>query len=263
MLSPGVELEEVSIGMNRPPCHLCRLGRRGYRDAWALQQSLAEQRLAGEIPDTLLLLEHPPTLTLGRAAKTEHIVASAERLAQEGITIVETDRGGDVTYHGPGQLVGYPILNLQATPHSPDLHRYLRHLEETLIRVLAAFAVPAGRLPGYTGVWTRLDTPAPEKIAAIGIKTRHWITQHGFALNIDPDLSHFDLIVPCGIHEYHVTSLSRLLGRAIPVEEVLPVVESAFGEVFQLALIPRPLLPTVRDEEKKESESAPLRVGEG
>src|SRR5207237_291759 len=153
------------------------------------------------------------------------------------IEVVETDRGGDVTYHGPGQLVGYPILNLRAEPHQPDLHRYLRNLEETLIRTVAEFGIAADRFPGYTGVWIGRDTASPEKIAAIGVKASHWITQHGFALNVNPDLSHFDRIIPCGIHEYGVTSLSHLLGRTITVEEVIEPLLSAFADVFGLDVV--------------------------
>ena len=212
------------------------LGRREYREAWDLQRERAAQRLAGEIPDTLLLLEHPPTLTLGRAADRGHIVAAAERLEREGVAVVESDRGGDVTYHGPGQLVGYPIFNLREAPHQPDLHRYVRNIEETMIRTAAAFGIEAGRFPGYPGVWTGLDTPHPTKIAALGIRLSHWITHHGFALNVQTDLSHFDLIVPCGIHEYGVTSLSRLLDRTVSLAEVLPVVIRAFTEVFALTV---------------------------
>ena len=222
------------------------LGRMEYRAAWEVQRKRAAQRLAGEIPDTLLLLEHPPTLTLGRAADRSHIVAAAERLEREGVAVVESDRGGDVTYHGPGQLVGYPIFNLREAPHQPDLHRYVRAIEETMIRTVAAFGVPAGRFPGYPGVWTGLDTAHPTKIAALGIRLSRWITQHGFALNVQTDLSHFDLIVPCGIHDYGVTSLTRLLGRSVAMPEVLPVVVQAFTEVFGLpvenpALISAPL----------------------
>ena len=210
------------------------LGRIAYRAAWDLQRERAAQRLTGAIPDTLLLLEHPPTLTLGRAADRGHIVAAAERLEREGVAVVESDRGGDVTYHGPGQLVGYPIFNLREAPHQPDLHRYVRNIEETMIRTVAAFGVAAGRFPGYPGVWTGLDTPHPTKIAALGIRLSRWITHHGFALNVQTDLSHFDLIVPCGIHDYGVTSLSRQLGRAVTLPEVLPVVVQAFTEVFDL-----------------------------
>src|SRR5438067_355292 len=147
----------------RPSCRVVWLGCREYRAAWELQQELAAQRLAGAIPDTLLLLEHPPTLTLGRSADAGHVLASSEALEASGIAVVESDRGGDVTYHGPGQLVGYPILHLQEVPHQPDLHAYLRNLEETLIRALAAFGVSAGRFPVNTGVWTGLDKDRPEK----------------------------------------------------------------------------------------------------
>lgn len=208
------------------------LGRMEYRAAWELQRERAARRLAGEIPDTLLLLEHPPTITLGRGAHAEHLIAEPEELARLGVAVVESDRGGDVTYHGPGQLVGYPILNLNEPPHQPDLHLYLRKLEACLIAALADFGVAAGRFSGYTGVWTGLDTPAPTKIAAIGIKASRWITLHGFALNIDPDLSRFDLIVPCGIHDYGVASLRRLLEREISLEEILPVVTAAFRNEF-------------------------------
>src|SRR5579864_6492109 len=129
------------------------LGRRGYREVWDLQRELAARRLEGEIPDTLLLLEHPPTITLGRAAQREHLVATPEQLEREGVTLVESDRGGDVTYHGPGQLVGYPILNLREPPHTADLHGYLRRLEECLIQAVADYGIRADRFPGYTGVW--------------------------------------------------------------------------------------------------------------
>lgn len=212
---------------------VCWLGQRDYQDVWRLQETLAAKRLAGKIADTLLLLEHPPTITLGRGAKPAHIVRSAEQLAQEGVTIIESDRGGDVTYHGPGQLVGYPILNLREPPHIPDLHGYLRLLEETLIQTLRGFDISAERFPGYTGVWTGRHTNAPQKIAAIGIKASRWITQHGFALNIHPDLSHFDWIVPCGITEFGVTSLQEKLQRPIYVEELLEPVAENFHTVFR------------------------------
>lgn len=224
----------TSIG--QPQCDIRWLGTVEYREAWELQQRLAVQRRAGEIPDTLLLLEHPPTLTLGRAAHTEHILAMPEQLTALGIAVVETDRGGDVTYHGPGQLVGYPILNLQEAPHTADLHLYLRKLEETLIQALATFDIPATRFQNHTGVWTGCETTNPAKVAAIGIKATRWITQHGFALNVCPDLAHFDLIVPCGIHDYGVTSIERLLARPITVGDLLPVVEAAFCREFSLVV---------------------------
>jgi lipoyl(octanoyl) transferase len=211
------------------------LGRLEYGAAWRLQQELAAQRLHGEIGDTLLLLEHPPTLTLGRGAHREHLLATPEQLAGENITVVEVDRGGDITYHGPGQLVGYPILNLREPPHKGDLHLYLRDLEETLIRSLDRFGIAASRFPGYTGVWTGMDTPTPRKIVAIGIKFSRWITSHGFALNVCLDLSHFDLIVPCGIRDYGVTSIMQQSGGPVVVEEVVPHVVTAFRDVFGYA----------------------------
>ena len=208
------------------------LGQVEYGAAWAMQEELAAQRLRGEIGDTLLLLEHPPTLTLGRKAQPEHLLASRDELRERGVTVVDVDRGGDITYHGPGQLVGYPILNLREPPHTPDLHLYLRGLEETLIRALAAFDIAAGRFAGYTGVWTQTDTPTPVKIAAMGIKSSRWIVSHGFALNVCPDLAHFEWIVPCGIREYGVTSLSRLLARPVAVADIVPHVVAAFRNVF-------------------------------
>ena len=188
--------------------------------------------MAEEIPDTLLLLEHPPTLTLGRSASWEHILETQAALEAQGFTLVETDRGGDVTYHGEGQLVGYPILNLRDPPHHADMHRYLRDLEETLIQALATLGVTASRFTGYTGVWIDRETPHPRKIAAIGVKASRWITLHGFALNVCTNLEHFSRIVPCGIQNYGVTSLEQVTGRAWSVEEVLPTITEAFQQVF-------------------------------
>ena len=201
-----------------------------------MQNALALQRLHGETSDVLLLLEHPPTLTLGRAAHRENLLADEAELRRQGVSILESDRGGDITYHGPGQLVGYPIMDLREPPHTPDLHNYLRQLEEVLIRTLAHFNLKAGRFPGYTGVWLHLDTAAPVKIAAIGIKVSRWITQHGFALNVAPNLAHFDWIVPCGIQDYGVTSLARELKRDIAIAEVFPILIAAFGEVFDVEM---------------------------
>jgi lipoate-protein ligase B len=219
-------------------CRISWLGRIGYMEAWELQRQLAARRLAGEIPNRLLLLEHPPTITLGRAARREHLLASPEELQRLGVELVETDRGGDITYHGPGQLIGYPILNLQAEPLRPDLHWYLRGLEEMLIHALAGFGVAASRFPGNTGVWVGMGTESPRKIAAIGIRCSRWIVQHGFALNVQPIMSHFGLIVPCGIHDYRVTSLAEELGRDVALEELLPVVTAAFLDVFGLTEAP-------------------------
>ncbi|HLJ55108.1 MAG TPA: lipoyl(octanoyl) transferase LipB [Chthonomonadaceae bacterium] len=204
-----------------------------YAEALDLQIRLGEQRRAGEIPDTLLLLEHPPTITLGRNADRAHVVASAESLDRLGIAVVETDRGGDVTYHGPGQLVGYPILDLARPPHKPDLHRYFRLLEECLIAAIGEFGIAGRRFEGYTGVWVEGEGGAPEKIAAMGIRVSRWITRHGFALNVCPDLEHFRTIVPCGIRDYGVTSMERALGRPVSVEHAVTSVVAAFESAFE------------------------------
>lgn len=215
------------------------LGSIDYASAWQLQRELVQQRREGTIPDTLLLLEHcPPVITLGRAAHREHLLVSSHLLQEMGIQLVETDRGGDITYHGPGQLVGYPILDLRE--HGRDVHLYLRRLEEALIDALRHFGVVAHRKEGFTGVWV-----GEQKIAAIGVKVSHWVTMHGFALNICPDLSHFNLIVPCGIRDKGVTSLQRLLGREVTHEQVIPAVVEAFAQVFNLQPVaaPAPALP--------------------
>lgn len=189
------------------------LGRVAYRDGLQLQYEIAAARASGVVGDTLLLLEHPPTITAGRAASRDHVLASPSVLEERGVELVDTDRGGDVTYHGPGQLVAYPIVSLDA--HGRDLHAYLRALEQAVIEALAELGIEAGRLPPHTGVWVgRL------KIAAIGIKVRRWVTMHGCSLNVGPDLSGFEMIVPCGIRDKGVTSISRQLGRPLEVAEV-------------------------------------------
>lgn len=218
--------------MERPHCEVQWLRKIDYQEAWEIQKACAEQRLNGERPDTLLLLEHPPTLTLGRSAKPENLLATPQELAEEGFALIESDRGGDITYHGDGQLVGYPILNLREAPHNSDLHLYLRNLEEVLIQTLKTWSIKADRFPGYTGVWVDRQTPHPTKIAAIGVKASRWITQHGFALNVTTNLSHFQKIVPCGIRDYGVTSLEQILKRPLALEEVIPPLTKAFGEVF-------------------------------
>jgi lipoyl(octanoyl) transferase len=208
-----------------------RLGVIGYGEGLELQQSLVEQRKAGSIPDQLLLLEHPPVIPLGVKTRSDrgHIVASADSLARQGVEVFETGRGGDVTYHGPGQLVGYPIIDLK--PDRCDVHRYVRDLEEVLIRTAAAFGIDAGRPPGLTGVWVGQD-----KLAAIGVRISRWVTSHGFALNVTTDLSHFDFIIPCGIVGRGVTSIQRLLGRPVPLEDVESAVTDAFLDVFDRSL---------------------------
>jgi len=204
-----------------------RLGNISYEDGLALQARLVDERRAGAIPDTLLLLEHPPVITLGVKTRRgpNHIVASDDALASEGVSVHETGRGGDVTYHGPGQLVGYPILDL--APDRKDVHIYVRDIEEVLIRTAAIFGIEAKRVPGLTGVWVG-PSGNEEKLAAIGIRISRWITSHGFALNVSTNLAHFNLIVPCGIADRQVTSLEKLLGRNVPMDEAERAVEQAF-----------------------------------
>jgi lipoyl(octanoyl) transferase len=204
-----------------------RLGVVSYADALALQQTLVEDRKAGRIPDQLLLLQHPPVITLGVKNRHDrsHIVATEDALEQEGVAVFETGRGGDVTYHGPGQLVGYPIISLK--PDRCDVHRYVRDLEQVLIQTAAAFGVVAGRIPGLTGAWVGDD-----KLAAIGVRISRWVTSHGFAFNVNTDLSHFDLIVPCGIADRGVTSIERLLGHPIQLDRVELAAIEAFLDVF-------------------------------
>ncbi len=181
------------------------LGTRPYGEVLDLQRSLAEDRIAGRVPDTLLLCEHPPVITLGRGTKDASLPIDSESLRRRGIEVFEIERGGDVTYHGPGQLVGYPIIDLQQ--HRQDLHWYLRQLEAMLMGALASCGIAAERREGYTGVWT-----SGRKIASIGIHVRQWVTWHGFALNVTTDLSPFDLIVPCGIPDVVMTSVEKERG---------------------------------------------------
>jgi lipoyl(octanoyl) transferase len=205
-----------------------QLGLVPYSVALDLQRDLARRRITGEIDeDMLLLLEHPPVVTLGRTAKEAHIVSSPERLRARGVEVHEVERGGDVTFHGPGQLVGYPIFDLKR--HRKDLHWYLRQVEEALIVALGNVGIEAQRNSGYTGVWTR-----GRKIASIGVHARDWVTWHGFALNVTTDLSYFDLIVPCGIPEVQMTSVSRELGGDFSMNRMSDIVARAFGHVFTL-----------------------------
>ncbi len=197
------------------------LGRRKYAPVHALQQRIQEARREGRIGDTVLFVEHEPVITLGRSAKEENVLFSAEWLASQGVDLETTGRGGDVTYHGPGQLVGYPILDLK--PDRCDLRRYVRELAELMILVARDHHVEAGTVDGLIGVWVDEDKPAEwataawarrlAKIGAIGVRVSRWVTMHGFALNLDPDLRHFDLIVPCGIREHPVSSIARLVAR--------------------------------------------------
>lgn len=211
------------------------LGLTPYEEALELQRTLAAERISGSIPeDILLLVEHPPVVTLGRSAKSQNLVSSPEYLASRGVELFEVERGGDVTFHGPGQLVGYPIIDLKR--HKLDLHWYLRQVEEALIRTLAAYSIPAERSVGFTGVWTR-----GRKIASIGVHARDWVTWHGFALNVTTDLSYFDLIIPCGIDGVTMTSIAREVDlqdsqlRQPTLQSAGERVSRAFGELFDLA----------------------------
>jgi lipoyl(octanoyl) transferase len=208
----------------------CRfLGRVAYADASRLQERLVEARRAGEAPDTLLLLEHPPVVTLGRGAHVENLLLDEAGLRDRGIELHEAGRGGDVTYHGPGQLVGYPVVALQGERR--DAHRYLRDLEEGLIAAAASFGIRSGRVPGLTGVWA-----GSGKLAAIGVRIgTGWVTSHGFALNVGEDLSGFDAIVPCGIRDRGVTSLSRETGRSFDLEAVAHVAADHVAAALGLA----------------------------
>jgi lipoyl(octanoyl) transferase len=217
-----------------------RLGIVSYADALELQKQLVEDRKAGRIPDQLLLLEHPPVITLGVKARNDrsNILASPATLEDAGVEVFETGRGGDVTYHGPGQLVGYPILDLK--PDRCDVHRYVRDLEEVMIHTAASFGVTATRVPGLTGAWV-----GPDKLAAIGVRIARWVTSHGFAFNVTTNLWHFDFIVPCGIRDRGVTSLETLLGRTVPMVEVEDAAIQGFEQVFNRSAVAVPALGRV------------------
>ncbi|HEY0972413.1 MAG TPA: lipoyl(octanoyl) transferase LipB [Gemmatimonadales bacterium] len=223
--------------MPSPSLWLIDLGLLPYSDALELQRAVARARIAGTVPeDVLLLVEHPPVVTLGRSARGSHLVASRELLAARGVELFEVERGGDVTFHGPGQLVGYPVIDLKR--HRQDLHWYLRQVEEGLIQGLAPFGLAGGRATGYTGVWVDHDEGVKgsgRKLASIGVHARDWVTWHGFALNVETDLSYFDLIVPCGIQGVTMTSVRRELGdRAPAFYEVRDEVARGLAVVFGL-----------------------------
>jgi lipoyl(octanoyl) transferase len=205
-----------------------RLGVVPYAEALEMQKALVEERRAGRIPNLLLLLQHPPVITLGvRKSSRDHVTATGAQLAARGVEVHDTGRGGDVTYHGPGQIVGYPILDLR--PDRCDVHRYVRDLEEVMIRVCADYGITAGRVGGMSGAWV-----GSEKIGAIGVRISRWITSHGFAFNVNTDLQDFQLIVPCGIADRGVTSLRQLLGREPSVSEVEDRFVARFAEVFDM-----------------------------
>lgn len=207
-----------------------RLGRVDYAEAHALQERLQRARIRGAVGDTLLLLEHPPVITLGRGAKEANILLSRELLEARGFTVHEIGRGGDVTYHGPGQIVGYPILDL--SPDRKDVRRYVRDLEELMIRLAGSYGLTAGRVDKLNGTWIE-----DRKIGAVGVRISRWVTMHGFAFNVSTDLSHFGVIVPCGIVGRGVTSLERELGREVAVDEALDHLEAHAADIFDAELI--------------------------
>jgi lipoyl(octanoyl) transferase len=218
-------------------CLVTDLGLISYADASALQQRLAAARKAGAIDDVFLLCEHPHVITLGRNASRANLLASEHVLRQKGIELHSTNRGGDITYHGPGQIVGYPILNLANIKR--DVGWYVRTLEEIMIRASADFGVTSYRVPGKTGIWVHAgDTE--EKLAAIGVHISRWVTSHGFAYNVSTDLRYFDLIIPCGIADRKATSLEKLLFRSVALDEVKPRLTHHLSDLFSLTLRPTP-----------------------
>lgn len=221
--------------------HVYRVGRRRYGQVLDAQVRLRDARIRGEMPDTLLLLEHEPVITLGRSASEAHILASPEMLRAQGIEVFDIGRGGDVTYHGPGQLVGYPILDLK--PDRRDVRRYVSNLEEVMIRVAATHGLTAGRVEGLNGTWIE-----DRKLGAVGVRIRQWVTMHGFALNVSTNLSAFDVIVPCGIRDKAVTSLSMELGGPpLGMDETVETTARVFGEVFDSEIVMHDGLPPEAD----------------
>jgi lipoyl(octanoyl) transferase len=215
------------------PLIICDVGLLSWSDAYALQQRIVAARKAGAIDDVLLFCEHPHVLTLGRNASQKNLLVSENVLRQKNVELRETNRGGDITYHGPGQVVGYPILNLDLICR--DVHWYVRTLEEAMIRASADFGITAYRIPGKTGIWVQPPGNIPEeKLAAIGVHISRWVTSHGFAFNVSTDLRYFDLIIPCGIADRKATSLEKLLHRNVSLEEVKPRLARHLGELFQL-----------------------------
>jgi len=220
-LNRGVTTNQYSP----PGCQVSWLGKVDYRRAFDLQKRIWQNILDHTSSDRLLLLEHPPTLTIGISGKLDNLLVTKEELERQGVSLYFTDRGGDITYHGPGQLVAYPIIDLAV--HGKDIHRYIYNLQEVIIRTLADFSIKARRDTSYVGVWVE-----EEKIAAIGVAVHKWITTHGFALNVNTDLDYFKLINPCGIRDKRVTSVNQLLGGEISILKITDKVAKHFGDVF-------------------------------
>ncbi|MFQ5706137.1 MAG: lipoyl(octanoyl) transferase LipB [bacterium] len=208
---------------------LIKTGLWDYQEAWDFQRERHQARLEGQIPDTLILTEHPHTYTIGKAGGQENLITDEAVLNKQGIAVYRIDRGGNITYHGPGQIVGYPILDLHH--YYLDVHRFLRDLEEVMIRTLAEYGILADRIAGLTGVWVK-----EAKIAAIGVKVSRWVTMHGFAFNVNTDLAYFGNIVPCGISDRPVTSMAKLLAEPVDYQEVQDLLIQKFSEIFEIQL---------------------------
>jgi lipoyl(octanoyl) transferase len=215
---------------------IVHLGLAEYGAAWELQRRIVAARKVGAVPDVLMLCEHPHVITLGRNGKLANLRASNQALRQMGVSFFETDRGGDITYHGPGQLVGYPIVNLAGIRR--DVAWYMRTLEEAMIRATAEFGIASRRVSGRTGVWVEIPAGGggEEKLAAIGVHLSRWVTSHGFAYNVSTDLRYFDLIVPCGIADKRATSLEKMLGRHVKMEDLSPRIAAHLGDLLGLNL---------------------------
>ncbi|HEU0369432.1 MAG TPA: lipoyl(octanoyl) transferase LipB [Candidatus Acidoferrum sp.] len=260
--------ESPVTGHRNSPCLTIDLGLIGYAEAYALQKRVVAARKAGAIDDVLLLCEHPHVITQGRNGKREHLLAGENVLRQKGISLYETSRGGDITYHGPGQIVGYPILNLAAIRR--DVVWYVRMLEEVMLRASADFGVNAIREPGKTGIWVSAENSLPreksisEKLGAIGVHISRWVTSHGFAYNVSTDLRFFDLIIPCGIAGRKATSLEKLLNRRVNSQEVAVRLTHHFGQVFAREMqsaTPQEFLQRLEAcEQAREQSSAPLKT---
>ena len=222
-------------------CTVRKYGIFPYADAWEMQKQLVQSIQKGEATDALILLEHPPVFTIGKSGKDANLLIDKNVLDKVGAEVFHVDRGGDITYHGPGQLVGYPIMNLRK--YKCDIKWYINRIEEVLIRTVAHYGIEAGRIKGLTGVWV-----GDNKIAAIGARISKWITSHGFALNVNTDLDYFRLIVPCGIRDKGVTSMSKILGNSVDIEDVKDRVTAEFGETFGCKMTQESLL--VKDEGK-------------
>jgi lipoyl(octanoyl) transferase len=250
-----------SVNWNEKTCWVADLGMIAYEPAFDLQRRLVAARKVGRIPDVLLLCEHPHVITLGRNGHRENLLASEHLLRQMGVEFRPTDRGGDITYHGPGQIVGYPILDLAGIRR--DVAWYVRQLEEAMIRATADFGVAATRKPGMTGVWVEgPNGGAAEKLAAIGVHLSRWVTSHGFAYNVSTDLRYFDLIVPCGIPDKRATSLERLLGRGVERHEVAPRIVRHLGGVLEreMQVVSREFLNQFLADAARESEAVTVHA---